>query len=406
MRERGPQKSLAAERSFPPLPSEAAAATELAPLAQTLLARAAEVRRWGDGVLAAWMQGRSVLATTIEHLLAGITWACAPTTSLSPPSSQGLAHGLNNSAPIHPHNNEQDTREHGRLPAKLVVSYRQGYGSNPRSKSGAAPAEALSWLQAARGQPQLAAGIEGAGEPQPLQGQAEAAAQAGAGPAEAAVVAAALALLRPAVAAGSWQLTRLAVAFAYPDSSSNGNGQPQAAQLAGQQKLGAFVQRGQGSQQASAAGPAPTERLAREEPAPPLVPAQQQQQQQQQQQAMQQLQPVPVSRPATYRNAEALALQRLFGSSGGSTHTGGGAVPAVPAEPAELSAEERASLELALRLQQEEAQAAAAQAAARKRGAAAAGGGTAGAGGGSGGKPKQQRRGNGPLDAFFKRPGG
>ena len=45
VRERGPQKSLAAERSFPPLASEAAATAELAPLAQTLLARAAEVRK-------------------------------------------------------------------------------------------------------------------------------------------------------------------------------------------------------------------------------------------------------------------------------------------------------------------------------------------------------------------------
>jgi len=43
VRERGPQKSLAAERSFPPLPSEAAASAELLPLARTLLGRAAQV---------------------------------------------------------------------------------------------------------------------------------------------------------------------------------------------------------------------------------------------------------------------------------------------------------------------------------------------------------------------------
>lgn len=43
MRERGPQKSILAERSFPPLPSEAAAGSELAPLARTLLERAAQV---------------------------------------------------------------------------------------------------------------------------------------------------------------------------------------------------------------------------------------------------------------------------------------------------------------------------------------------------------------------------
>lgn len=45
MRERGPQKSILAERSFPPLPSEAAAGGELAPLARTLLERAAQVGR-------------------------------------------------------------------------------------------------------------------------------------------------------------------------------------------------------------------------------------------------------------------------------------------------------------------------------------------------------------------------
>jgi nucleotidyltransferase/DNA polymerase involved in DNA repair len=42
VRERGPQRSLAAERSFPPLGGEAAAAAELAPLARTLLERAAQ----------------------------------------------------------------------------------------------------------------------------------------------------------------------------------------------------------------------------------------------------------------------------------------------------------------------------------------------------------------------------
>ena len=45
VRERGPHRTLAVERSFPPLPSEAAAAGALAPLAQQLLARAAQVRR-------------------------------------------------------------------------------------------------------------------------------------------------------------------------------------------------------------------------------------------------------------------------------------------------------------------------------------------------------------------------
>ena len=78
MRERGPQKSLAAERSFPPLPSEAAAAAELAPLAQTLLARAAEVR--SDGAMGCWHKqdkfsdaaGRLELAPMLERLPAGI----------------------------------------------------------------------------------------------------------------------------------------------------------------------------------------------------------------------------------------------------------------------------------------------------------------------------------------------
>ncbi|EFN52390.1 hypothetical protein CHLNCDRAFT_138846 [Chlorella variabilis] len=76
------------------------------------------------------------------------------------------------------------------------------------------------------------------------------------------------------------------------------------------------------------------------------------------------------SKPATYRNAEALAIQELFFYGG--------------------SSKERASLELALQLQQEEVQAAAA---ARKRDVPPAGG--------AGRQHKQRRGGRGPLDAFF-----
>ena len=177
--------------------------------------------------------------------------------------------------------------------------------------------------------------------------------------------------------------------------------------------MASFVQRGRGGKQQGDA-----EAAALDEPAaapvqpaqPPELPATQQQQQQQQQKQQKQQEAArhaavqlpakpqqPVARPASYRNAEALAIQQLFGSSGSDA----GPVAGGPQVPADLPPEERASLELALKLQQEEAQAAAAQAAARKRGAAAAGDG----GARGGGKAKQQRRGSGPLDAFFKRGG-
>lgn len=99
------------------------------------------------------------------------------------------------------------------------------------------------------------------------------------------------------------------------------------------------------------------------------------------------------ARPATYRNAEALAIQQMFagGAVGGYSSSG---LPPVP--PAELAPEEQASLELALKLQQEEAAAAAAEVAARKRERPAA---QAHAAPGIDRRQKQQS--SGPLDAFF-----
>lgn len=105
------------------------------------------------------------------------------------------------------------------------------------------------------------------------------------------------------------------------------------------------------------------------------------------------------SKPATYRNAEALAIQELFFYGGSSSAAGGmpsralaGLGSSAPRGPAaaDLPPEERASLELALQLQQEEVQAAAA---ARKRDVPPAGG--------AGRQHKQRRGGRGPLDAFF-----
>ena len=99
------------------------------------------------------------------------------------------------------------------------------------------------------------------------------------------------------------------------------------------------------------------------------------------------------ARPATYRNAEALAIQQMFagGAVGGYSSSG---LPPVP--PAELAPDEQASLELALKLQQEEAAAAAAEVAARKRERPAA---QAHAAPGIGRRQKQPS--SGPLDAFF-----
>ncbi|KAL4422612.1 hypothetical protein ABPG75_008809 [Micractinium tetrahymenae] len=395
VRERGPQKSILAERSFPPLPSEAAAGSELMLLARTLLGRAA-----------------------------------------------------------------QDTCEHRRLPCKLIVSYRQGYGSNPRSKSCPVPAEVLRWLQAMpaagatpeQGPKPEVAQQEGATPAQQVSAKPPPAAAAGSGQQQApagAVVAAALAQLRPVVAPGGWQLTRLAMSLAY---DSGGSAQP-AGPPPGQLGIAAFVQKGQareggpassGGELAAAAAAAVqrgggatagcdgrAEQQAAQPCAQPSAPPSHQQQQQQhpqkqQQQQRRQQQPAvaphrpaqqqraaaqaaPPTRPPSYRNAEALALQQMFGGSATSnaasgqpaigSSSGGGGCPA-PAESslsAGLSPEEQASLELALKLQAEEAAAAAAAPqAARKRGPAgklAAGGKAA----------KHQRRGSGPLDAFLRR---
>lgn len=263
-----------------------------------------------------------------------------------------------------------------------MVSFRQGYGSNPRSKSAGVPPAALRWLQAAQQQ----APVQQQQQPEGAEGPADA------------VVSAALGMLRPAVAASGWQLTRLAVSFSYEEGGGG------AQQAPGQLALTACAQWGGTSKQAAAAASAeaPTEPAAAQagaatapaacQPAPATC-AQQDSMPPQQQPPKPPAQPQrPAAKPASYRNAEALAMLQLFGGSGSGAPAG-----LAPAD-ADLAPEERASLELALRLQQEEAQAAAEP--------AAAGGKRSAAGGAGGGKPpKQQRRGSGPMDAFLKRSG-
>jgi hypothetical protein len=138
---------------------------------------------------------------------------------------------------------------------------------------------------------------------------------------------------------------------------------------------------------AQQSGPSPHQHSVGNLPAQPVQPPRQQQQQ------AADLPGRQPARPASYRNAEALAIQQMFagGRSGGSSSSG---LPSVPS--AELAPEEQASLELALKLQQEEATAAAVEAAARKRVGPA---GQAHAAPGIGRRQKQQ--GSGPLDAFF-----
>lgn len=342
-----------------------------------------------------------------------------------------------------------------------MVSYRQGYGSNPRSKSCPVPAAVLRWLEAGLATPadRGPSPTEGRpGSPQPALPHAEQAAAGCTGPEPEqvpaqAVVAAALALLRPVVAPRGWQLTRLAVALAYDGSGSAPAGAPAAGQLG----IAAFVQKGRagGSGPELTSSPQPAASLValqkgegaaaddgsscqtREQAAQPLPqpfaptaehrqqrPVQKQQQQQQEPERLppgvEPLRPepqlqraesraAPFARPPSYRNAEALALQKMFcaanvvsavsgqpamrradGTAGRSAAGEGGLPPG-------LSPEEQASLELALKLQAEEAAAAAAlpaMAATGKRGPTSKPGGKV---------AKQQRRGSGPLDAFLRR---
>lgn len=348
----------------------------------------------------------------------------------------------------------QDTHEHRRLPCKLVVSYRQGYGSNPRSRSCPVPAEALRWLDAWLAGPTARAASpvdarRDAALPAPQHAQQGAVAGAGAVPAPApvgAIVAAALAQLRTVTAPHGWQLTRLALALAY-DSGSSGLS---TASLPGQQGIAAFVQKGRdgnnqpkpvnqsrpdGSSQPSAEPAAPREGgfaaagsgsipQADDQAAPPLAQtsaptAQHSTARLPERQLAAAVPPragpeqrrvlggaASSARPPSYRNAEALALERMFrtadaGTSGsgqpakGVDSSAGCAAVAWSGLPPGLPPEERASLELALKLQAEEAAAAAASGEARKR--------AAGKPPAASKVPKQQRRGSGPLDAFLQR---
>lgn len=274
--------------------------------------------------------------------------------------------------------------EHRRLPAKLVVGYRQGCGSNPRSKSGAVPGEVQGWLaqQLAAGQPHAEQQLQRLGRQVEA---AEAAAPAGA------VVAESLALLRPAVAASGWQLTRLAVGLAYDVGAEQ-----QAALPTGQRSLAGFVQRQASKQLEAAAADDDDDAVAAGHQAPQVEPQQAHHHQHQQQEPQQHhvpqqpsKPPAAAARPVSYRNAEAVALQRLFAGCSASASQ-------LDASLAGMSPEDRASLELALRLQQEEAgQAGAAghATALRKRGPPAAR------------APLRGKLQRGPLDAFVRRGG-
>ncbi|KAL4854768.1 DNA polymerase iota [Chlorella vulgaris] len=450
--EAGPQKSLATERSFPPLPSEVAAAAELLPLAQTLLQRAAldavEQRRLPHRLGLMFRQGydakpRSRSAAVPSEVL---SWLRA-TLDAKPllhqqqqPQQQQLQHQQQNQQQQHqqqlhqqqPPQQQQQLHRHQQQHHQLLPPQHQQHQQQvEESHASAAPGKAL--------------------------------------------VAAALALLRPEVAPSGWQLTRLALSLSYESVIPGSGGRQPLALTDGQLGIAAFVRAREGhrqshkatgqlaGQQGRAAGTAQgrsasaeqrssldaaTElapALGRAAPAcgqqadaaheehqqPPLPQHQPQQQQQQpplqQQQPQQQQSPPPQQQPpkqqqqtqqrarqvraATYRSAEALAIQQLFGGGGGTSmveNRPGGGVGDEPISAAAVatagpsaqhsSKEEQASWELALRLQAEEVRAAAA---AKKR--VAPDGGTQGRQQNQKQKQKQKQKGGlrGPLDSFF-----
>lgn len=454
--EAGPQKSLAAERSFPPLPSEVAAAAELLPLAQTLLQRAAldavEQHRLPHRLGVMFRQGydakpRSRSAAVPSEVLSWLRATLDAKPLLhqqqQPQQHQQQQHQQQLHHQQQPPPQQQQLHQHQQQHHQLLPPQQQQHQQQvEESHASAAPGKAL--------------------------------------------VAAALALLRPEVAPSGWQLTRLALSLSYESVIPGSGGRQPLALTDGQLGIAAFVRAREGhrqshkvtgqlaGQQGRATGVAQDRSASAEQRSPldaaselgsglsyraapvcgqqsdaaqehhqplpqqqpsqqqqqPLLQQQQQPQQQQQsplqqQQPQQQQSPPPQQQPpkqqqqaqqrarqvraATYRSAEALAIQQMFGGGGGTMLAGnraGGAgdepisaaAVAAAGPPAQHSSkEEQASWELALRLQAEEVRAAAA---AKKR--VAPDGSTQGRQQKQKQKQKQKGGLRGPLDSFFK----
>jgi hypothetical protein len=351
VRERGPQRSIISERSFPPIKSADAVRAVLRPLVHSLLARA-------------------------------------------------LA----------------DAAEHARLPAKLTLSWRQGYGSNPRSSSMRAPEILLAWLRDGM----AAAGV-GGGRRDGLE------------EAVGACVEGSMGLLDAAVGSHQWEITRLVVGVAFEGGSSTispGSGMGRAAGFQQQRGITSFLATAKSSdgaliedastapqrhavtatavgEAAAGIGMAGGVETAVDDGAAPAATA------------FSPAEGFPGSNAGgsrglsvqpSYRNSEALALRKMFGAAGEKGDMAaaqgfsllpgreGGGSSVAPA----LSPDDEASLQLALRLQREEVERAAGTArpgvsldSTMRRGRRGHG---SGAKAQRGGKP-----GVGPLDAFLKR---
>jgi nucleotidyltransferase/DNA polymerase involved in DNA repair len=201
-----------------------------------------------------------------------------------------------------------DVAEHSRLPSKLGIGFRLGYDTNLISRSGAVPLKVLTWLRSS---------ITSSANTTPPAGEVvDAAADA------------VLILLRGA-ANGRWDITRAAVVLHYGDvgNSRSEHTGPTIGEL-----FKATVAEKDSSKKEeikkneNAAGP------SSKEPQKQI--------------------------PSTYRNAEALALQAIFSGSG----SGGGgdnnnqSIPSILKNNKDNDDDlDKASLELALKLQREEA---------------------------------------------------
>lgn len=250
--DRGPPKTLTAERSFPPAQSQTDVATALRSLVDNVMVRTA-----------------------------------------------------------------QDYEEYSRLPVKFGVAFRLGYDTNLISRSGPVPLPLMRWLRTPNTQN---TDLKGAAMEASLN--------------------AALSLLSKA-SNGRWDVTRAAVVFFFSENSKNTSRD----EMHAGPSIGDIFMKGAPPsviKNPTADAPNGPESSHHDVQAQGIANTTKASQ-------------VPkatnkFSAPATYRNAEALALQNMFNKGSGNQ-----GIPLIEGEAGE---EERASLELALRLQREEAQAA------------------------------------------------
>jgi hypothetical protein len=293
VRERGPQKSILCERSCTPLSrcGPAGGAAEVRPCRGRCRGAALPGALPG----AAWARPPGRLAT--EDAAPGAACSSAPGAGqgrqlLGP--EPGLARCLRRRLAavrqaLQPlveslwRRLVEDCREHQRLPHRLVLTWRQGYGA-PRSRSGPVPPQVLLQLKAhvaeaqaqaqqggraeVGGQGQQALGQQQQGEAGPE--QPDGACALSAAPAAQALLEGCCALFRAAMGSsggGALQITRLAVTAAFEDAEQGSSD--------GQQRISAFL--AGPSTAAAAAGAAAARAASPAEAEAPPPPASKQQ---------------------------------------------------------------------------------------------------------------------------------